>query len=80
MPEAPIPDDVKGLLTFPENKIRNFVCKEKVLEGMMWLQVYDAKTMSNTPVVQVGMPQPVPLGFHGTFLHHQQLKQQRMDE
>ena len=41
-----------------------------------WLQVYDAKTMSETPVAKVEMPQRVPLGFHGTFVHQEQLNQQ----
>ena len=40
------------------------------------LQVYDAKTMSETPVAKVEMPQRVPLGFHGTWVHTEQLKMQ----
>ena len=32
--------------------------------------------MSNAPVAKVALPQPVPMGFHGTFLHHEQLLQQ----
>ena len=45
-------------------------------EEQWWLQVYDAKTMSPTPVAKVAMPQRVPLGIHGTFVHSEQLKLQ----
>jgi carotenoid 9,10(9',10')-cleavage dioxygenase 1 len=38
------------------------------------MQVYDAKTMSETPVAKVEMPQRVPHGFHGTFIHREQLQ------
>ena len=42
----------------------------------MWLQVYDAKTMSEAPVAKVAMPQRVPLGFHGHWVHSEQVKGQ----
>ena len=38
--------------------------------------VYDAKTLSPTPVARVRLPQRVPAGFHGTFLNEQQLMSQ----
>ena len=41
-----------------------------------WLQVYDTKTMSSVPVAKVAMPQRVPMGFHGLFVHQEQLKMQ----
>jgi carotenoid cleavage dioxygenase-like enzyme len=40
------------------------------------MQVYDAKTMAETPVAKVEMPQRVPLGFHGTWVYTEQLKLQ----
>lgn len=41
-----------------------------------WLQVYDARTMSSVPVAKVAMPQRVPTGFHGLFVHQEELKKQ----
>jgi carotenoid cleavage dioxygenase-like enzyme len=40
------------------------------------MQVYDAKTMAEAPVVKIEMPQRVPLGFHGTWIYTEQLKLQ----
>ncbi|KAF5837122.1 carotenoid cleavage dioxygenase [Dunaliella salina] len=42
-------------------------------QNTSYMMVYDAKTMSNTPVAKVKMPQRVPYGFHGTFLNDSQL-------
>ncbi|KAF5841759.1 carotenoid oxygenase [Dunaliella salina] len=38
-----------------------------------YLMVFDAKTMSDTPVAKVKLPQRVPYGFHGLFLNQEQL-------
>jgi hypothetical protein len=42
----------------------------------MWLQVYDAKTMSPEPVAQIELPQRVPGGLHGTWITRDQLEKQ----
>jgi len=41
------------------------------------LVVYDAKTMSSTPVARVLLPQRVPHGFHCTWVTEEQLAAQR---
>ncbi|KAF5827971.1 carotenoid oxygenase [Dunaliella salina] len=38
-----------------------------------YMMVYDAQTMSNTPVAKVKLPQRVPYGFHGTYINDSQL-------
>jgi len=38
-------------------------------EFIMW----DAKTMSDTPVLRAGLKQRVPNGFHGMFVHENEL-------
>lgn len=40
------------------------------------LVIYDAKTMSDTPLAQVRLPQRVPYGFHTAFVTEAQLKLQ----
>lgn len=51
-----------------------FVCNS--VSGSSDFVVYDAKTLSATPVARVRIPQRVPAGFHGTFLTEQQLMAQ----
>ena len=41
------------------------------------LVIYDAKSMSSTPVARVKLPQRVPSGFHCTWVTEQQIKGQR---
>jgi carotenoid 9,10(9',10')-cleavage dioxygenase 1 len=41
------------------------------------LVIYDAATMSSTPVARVGMPQRVPFGFHCTWMTEEQMQEQR---
>lgn len=38
--------------------------------------IYDAQTMSNTPVAKIKMPQRVPVGLHGIFLPSSELEKQ----
>ncbi|KAF5827972.1 carotenoid oxygenase [Dunaliella salina] len=42
-------------------------------ESTTYMMVYDAQTMSNTPVAKVKLPQRVPYGFHGTYINNSQL-------
>eukprot|EP00195_Chlamydomonas_chlamydogama_P005581 CAMPEP_0202896940 /NCGR_PEP_ID=MMETSP1392-20130828/5832_1 /ASSEMBLY_ACC=CAM_ASM_000868 /TAXON_ID=225041 /ORGANISM="Chlamydomonas chlamydogama, Strain SAG 11-48b" /LENGTH=587 /DNA_ID=CAMNT_0049582459 /DNA_START=58 /DNA_END=1821 /DNA_ORIENTATION=- len=41
-----------------------------------FLHIYDAKTMSSTPLAKIRLPQRVPYGFHTTFISEQQLAKQ----
>ncbi|KAJ9507854.1 hypothetical protein QJQ45_021212 [Haematococcus lacustris] len=43
-------------------------------EDISCFEVYDAKTMSPTPLAQIKLPQRVPYGFHGTWVPEAQLK------
>ena len=40
------------------------------------MAVYDAHTMSSTPVARVALPQRVPYGFHGEWLSEAQFAAQ----
>lgn len=40
------------------------------------LVVFDAQTMSSTPVCRLRLPQRVPLGFHGAWVTQEQLAAQ----
>ena len=42
-------------------------------------QIFDAKTMSNTPVATVELPYRVPSGFHGLFVPQAELDTQDRD-
>jgi carotenoid 9,10(9',10')-cleavage dioxygenase 1 len=42
----------------------------------VWLQIYDAKTMSPEPLATVQLPQRVPYGFHGMFVTQAQIDSQ----
>ena len=43
------------------------------------LQIFDAKTMINTPVATVELPYRVPSGFHGLFVPQAELDTQDRD-
>jgi len=40
------------------------------------MNIYDARTMSSTPLASVKMPQRVPYGFHSAFINEKQFKAQ----
>lgn len=46
-------------------------------DNKSFLHIYNAKTMSQTPVARVALPQRVPYGFHSTFVNEEQLKTQQ---
>ena len=41
------------------------------------MAVYDARTMSSTPVARVMLPQRVPYGFHGEWLSEAEFTAQK---
>ncbi len=45
-------------------------------EQVSKLHVYDASTMSSTPLATVALPQRVPYGFHGMWVSREQMKAQ----
>lgn len=45
-------------------------------EQVSKLHVYDASTMSCTPLATVALPQRVPYGFHGMWVSREQMKAQ----
>ncbi|GIL45175.1 hypothetical protein Vafri_2503 [Volvox africanus] len=45
---------------------------------MSYMNIYNALTMSPTPVASLRMPRRVPYGFHGTWVTEEQLKKQVM--
>lgn len=50
------------------------VTDEQRLESQ--LVIYDAQTMSSTPLCRLRMPQRVPAGFHCTWVSEAQLAEQ----
>ncbi|KAK9807926.1 hypothetical protein WJX73_003043 [Symbiochloris irregularis] len=53
-----------------------FVHDESATEGGSAMVVYDAKTMSSTPVARVPLPHRVPYGFHCLHLDEEQFQSQ----